>query len=52
MLKSNWIFSALDQGGVGRGGHCIGFIIPSMGGSVVKVQNSYDFLLDLVGKGT
>ena len=50
MLKSNWIFSALDQGGE-RGSlhriHC-----PLYEGSVVEEENLYDFLLDLVGKGT
>ena len=50
MLKSNRIFSALDQGGE-RGSlhriHC-----PLYEGSVVEEQNLYDFLLDLVGKGT
>ena len=44
------LFSALDQGG-GRGSlhriHC-----PLYKGSVVEVQNFYDFLLDLVGKRT
>ena len=50
MLKSNWIFSALDQGGVGRGGHCIGFISPSMGVLWLKCKILMTFCLTLLEK--
>ena len=50
MLKSNWIFSALDQGGVGGGGHCIGFIVPSMGFLWLKCKILMTFCLTLLEK--
>ena len=48
MLKSNWIFSALDQGWVGEGGHCIGFIVPSMGFLWLKCRILMTFCLTLL----
>ena len=50
MLKSNWIFSALDQGGVGGGGHCIGFIVPSMRVLWLKCTILLTFCLTLLEK--
>ena len=50
MLKSNRIFSALHQGGVGRGGHCIGFIIPSSGVLWLKCKILMTFCLTLLEK--
>ena len=50
MLKSNWIFSALDQGGVGGGGHFIGFIVPSMGFLWLKCKILMTFCLTLLEK--
>ena len=50
MLKSNWIFSALDQGGVGGGGHCIGVIVPSMGFLWLKCKILMTFCLTLLEK--
>ena len=50
MLKSNRIFSALAQGGVGRGGHCIGFIIPSIGVLWLKCKIHMTFCLTLLEK--
>ena len=48
MLNSNWIFSALDQGWVGGGGHCIGFIVPSMGFLWLKCRILMTFCLTLL----